>query len=531
MTTSRNKVVLWIGSEPDPSLKHEFTVRGHEFKHLQYEEFAPGDQNVIKSICQAKGVLFLHDEEKPSRTFDFISCFSNLPVSYSGVRPYVFVNDPNSIPAILGNLGVIAISTRQTIPFFDTSASPDYSTFAQTLASHDSGRSPKLDLNIDDENELLEETHKVLLKRSFSDCESIVVRKMSQGRSATVVTVYPTYQYPPLCGHPLPYIAKFDNCCKITKEISYYNDYVIRHIPFNLRPGIDISRCINDCNIGVIVANLADRTISLLEAIKRGAGPQALHSLFEEALENWFHNAKPEFTHPYLSLQPINFNSTDEKSTERNRFRMRKFQSEVFKQASKYDSVLEPFDLLERIQNIPCNSYLSGITHRDLHTKNVLVKGSDAIVIDYAKTNEGPVLLDMATLDVSIAFDAAPIQPKADIYKEEIQEKLNLEFEKECDAWETFVSDIFDKENVLGLPLQKNGHDPCARDWACIRQVRRLALSAQISDNEYAICVAIELLRCSTLTSKATRIRAYAYYLADRLAKSLGTPPQIKTTE
>ena len=53
MTTSRNKVVLWIGSEPDPSLKHEFTVRDHEFKHLQYDEFDPADPEIIKNISES----------------------------------------------------------------------------------------------------------------------------------------------------------------------------------------------------------------------------------------------------------------------------------------------------------------------------------------------------------------------------------------------------------------------------------------------------------------------------------------------
>lgn len=528
MMTSRNKI-LWIGGAPDSNLVREFTNRELTLDHVRPNALDGDLQRLKKSLCQARGIVFCHNQQKFLRTQKFLELVTNVPVSYSGVRTCILVKDLDDINKILPIFGGSGAQPQHGISF-EYIKSLEYPSFAQSFARHDPRSSPNPDLIIN-EDEPLKETHRVLLQRSFSDCKSIVIRKMSQGRSATVVTVYPIYLEPNLGGHSLPYIAKFDIKSKIANEINYYNDYVIHHVPFNLRPGVDNSRCFNDCEEGIIVANFVDRSISLLEAIKRGAGPQALHSLFEEALESWFHNAETKHTHPFLSLQPIGISSTNNQSAERNRFRARKFESEVFDQAKRYGSVLEPSELLECIRKIPCDSYLSGISHRDLHTKNVLVKGNDAIVIDYAKTDEGPVLLDMATLDVSIAFDAVPTKPKMDEYKVEVHEKYNSKFEEECNEWKTFVYEIFEKANVIGLPPQKNGHELRAREWACIRQVRRLALSSQKNDNEYAICIAVELMRCSTLKSKAPQIRAYAYYLADRLIRSLDTLPKIRAIQ
>ncbi|EKD96564.1 MAG: Aminoglycoside phosphotransferase [uncultured bacterium] len=515
MTTSRNKVVLWIGSEPDPSLKHEFTVRDHEFKHLQYDEFDPADPEIIKNICQAKGVLFLHDKEKPSRTFDFIGCISKLPVSYSGVLPYVFVNDPNSIPAILGNLGVIAISTRQTIPFFDTSASSDYSTFAQTLTSHDSGRSPKLGLNIHDDTTSLEEADRILLQRSFSDCSSIIIRGTPQGFSAKVITVFAEFEVQGPVRHSVPFIAKLDKKDDVEKEINNYKDYIDHFVPFYLRPGVDRSRCFFDQERGIIVANYVDHSTSLLDAITRGAGPAALHTLFDETLRRWFHNAVVREDSLYLTLQKGNPNT--------DRFVMNEFERNpnILIQAKKFDTVLNPAELLEAVKAIPCVRYLFGISHKDLHAKNVLVRGSDAVIIDFPRCEHGPILLDLATLDVSIAFDSTPILIKENIYEKEIYKKLEEEYEKKFKEWLSFVSDIFSIGKILGLPMYKNGHEPLAREWSCIRQIRRLALLDQEDKHEYAICVAIELLRRSMFGDENPRVAGCAYYLADRLIKSL----------
>lgn len=514
MTTPRNKI-LWIGAEPNPDLKNELDIRDHDFVHWQYEKFDPADPKIIESICQAKGVFFLHNEEKPSRTFAFINCISNLPVSYSGVLPYVFVKDINSIPAIIGNLGVKDILEQRPIRFIDMSVRPDYSIFARELVRHDVGMAPNLDLKIYGDATLLDEADRILLQRSFSDCISITVRVMSQGFSAKVITVFAEFAVPGPVRHSVPFIAKLDKNVDVEIEINNYKDYIDHFVPFYLRPGVDPSRCFYDQERGIIVANYVDRSTSLLDAITRGAGPAALHTLFDETLGRWFHNAVGKEDSLYLTLQKGN-PKTD-------RFNMNKFEKNpnILAQANIFDTVLNPTELLEAIKAIPCDNYLFGISHKDLHAKNVLVRGSDAVIIDFPRCEHGPILLDLATLDVSIAFDSTPILIKENIYGKEIYKKLKEEYEKKFKEWLSFVSDIFSIDKILGLPMHKNGHEPLAREWSCIRQIRRLALLDQKDKHEYAICVAIELLRRSMFGDENPRVAGCAYYLADRLIKSL----------
>lgn len=515
MTIPRNKI-LWLGTEPDLDIQEEFRVRDHYLEQWPYDKFDPTDPEIIASICEAKGVFFLHNEEKPSRTFAFINCISDLPVSYSGVVPVVFTKDKYSIPAILGNLGVKDILAQRSIRFIDMLARPDYSTFARELVRHDPGMAPNINLKFNGDTDSLDEVDKILLQRSFSDCCSITIRGTPQGFSAKVLTIFAEFEVPGPVRHSVPFIAKLDKSLDVEIEINNYKDYIDHFVPFYLRPGVDRSRCFYDQERGIIVANYVDRSTSLLDAITRGAGPAALHTLFDETLGRWFHNTMVKEDSLYLTLQKGN-PKTD-------RFIMNEFENNpnILAQAKIFDTVLNPTELLEAIKAIPCDSYLFGISHKDLHAKNVLVRGSDAVIIDFPRCEHGPILLDLATLDVSIAFDSTPIPIKENVYEKEMYKKLKEEYEKKFKEWLSFASDIFSIDNILGLPMHKNGHEPLAREWSCIRQIRRLALLDQKDKHkhEYAICVAIELLRRSMFGDENPRVAGCAYYLADRLIKS-----------
>ena len=153
----------------------------------------------------------------------------------------------------------------------------------------------------------------------------------------------------------------------------------------------------------------------------------------------------------------------------------------------------------------------------------MLVRGGDAVVIDFPRCDKGPILLDIATLDVSIFFDSAPTPPRSDDHSEKHQKELEKEFNRKSDEWKTVVCDAFSPATVLKLPSQKVGHEPFARHWASVRQLRRLALLDQKDNREYGICMSIELLRRAMFPDNNPTVAGYAYYLADRLTKSLGT--------
>jgi hypothetical protein len=496
--------VIWIGVEPNPNLQREFTDRDLVLQHWQHDKFDPDDRKVLISICQAKGVFILHNREKPSRTMDFLRCVTSVPVAYSGVLPYILVENLSDTRVITGNPSAKVILDRYPISYFDISQREHYPAFAQTLVRHNPVMVPNLDLAIRGDTSGLNEIDKVLLQRSFSDCGAILLQNMEQGKSAKVFRVYPEFLSDPATGYSLPFIVKLDKQHKVEREKNNYQILVKNSVPHNLRPWVDFSRCFCDParEYGIFVANFVDRAIPLLDAINRGAGPVALNSLFEDALGRWFHKTeKKEGEHPFQLLQAGN--------PSEDRFVESRFSEkpEVFTHAVSLGAVLKPTELLTAISKIPCDSYLHGKSHKDLHAKNVLVKGSDAIVIDFARSQHGPILLDLATLEVSIAFDSVP----ADRTTKTIEE------------WNNFVDEAFAAGMVQNLPRPKEGFEPFARHWACIRQIRRLVLSEQTNKYEYTICLAIELLRRSMFVDDGICIAGHAYYLADRLVRSLSS--------
>ena len=270
-----------------------------------------------------------------------------------------------------------------------------------------------------------------------------------------------------------------------------------------MRPNLDANRSIHSSEIsiksdgcGMLVSSYVDRAIPLLVAIEKGTGPNALHCLFEESLDRWLQNTKIENKSPFDSIEK--------------RFKQNKFNDnpQIFAEAKKIGNVLDPDVLLAKLKSIPCNKHRNGIIHGDLHANNILVKGYDAIIIDFSECRNGPVLVDLATLDVSIAFFSA----------------LRIKSEEEFKEWMNFVKEKYSFKNVSDLPIVRQGYEYYMRQWNCIRQIRRHALMERIDKMEYAICLANELLKNSVYvnnTNFGLRIAAHSYYLSSYLVQEI----------
>jgi hypothetical protein len=162
------------------------------------------------------------------------------------------------------------------------------------------------------------------------------------------------------------------------------------------------------------------------------------------------------------------------------------------------------------LKKISCKSYRYGKSHKDLHARNILVKGFDAIVIDFSKCDSGPILLDLATLDVSIAFFSA-------------SQSCNLSRAR-FEEWTKFVKGIYSFNRVNKVPEPKEGFEVFSRQWAGIRQIRRFALAEQTDTLEFAVCVAIELLRRSMFVENeavGVKVASYAYFLCWKLLREI----------
>lgn len=520
--------VIWIGDKPDTALALEFKLRDHELVHWTYEDFdTEPTERRLGAICEAKAVYYIHNPEKQSRTIKFVRLVTTLPVSYSGMLPHVVLMNVGETPAVRGIPEIKAALEKTDVPFIRLPAKSDFPETAQSIARQFPGRHPNLQLQIKGERNCLTDEKIVLLQRSFSDYQSISVVKMPSGFSATVIKVFAEKVFAERedqSKHAVPFVAKFDNHDNIKRELNNYKDYINHFVPFYLRPDIDLSRCFiaPTCapTCGIIVASFVDHSVTLLQAINLGLGSAALHSLFEETLGLWHHNSSPKEDILYLFLQKGN--SSDRVILER--FADNKTLNAAKNIALLMDPetlLMDPETLLGTIKKLPCARFLYGTSHKDLHAKNILVRGSDAVVIDFSRCDKGPILLDVATLDVSIFFDSAPTPPKCGDRSKEHQSALEEEFRNKLDEWQTVVCDVFSHETVLEVPPQKVRYEPFARHWASVRQLRRLALLDQRDKMEYGICVSIELFRRAMFPDNNPTVAGYAYYLADRLTKSL----------
>ena len=84
-------------------------------------------------------------------------------------------------------------------------------------------------------------------------------------------------------------------------------------------------------------------------------------------------------------------------------------------------------------------------------------------------------------------------------------------------------------EGSLDVEKAREALEPARREWIwnAVRQIRTIALANQTSLNEYLQVVVISLLRFARLprrgtdTSVAEERKAYAYFIADKLAKDV----------
>jgi len=507
---SRNKV-FWIGPQPEKALAQEFrcrditldveTLRGLPLNLKTLRNLPLSSITAARLISQELGAVFVHERAKFPRTISFLKQVMRAPVKDSGARICIVVSDTGEINNILRKLvrgSSFAGFHEEYNVSFQILNKDAFGDFAKYFKTPDPGRPPRLGLLIELDSPF-SPSETTLLQRSFSDCDSIVIRKLSeQGFSARVYVAYPQFSSDPEHARSLPFLVKFDEKKDVEKERNYYETYVNQYVPFNLRPNVDATRCFSSGSLGILVANYVDKAIPLLEAIEKGAGPIAIHCLFGESLDRWFRNSKCQPGSPVKALQ----NLFDKEKFEKN--------PDVIQEARKIGPVPGPTKLLQTLQTIQIKSHRSGKSHRDLHARNVLVKGSDAIVIDFSQCDSGPMLIDLATLEVTIAFYSAIRNKNAVL--------------ETFDSWIKFVRQLYDYERVTKLPEAREDFEPFPRQWSCIRQIRRFALMEQTDELEFAVCLAIALLRLSMFVDHpvvGVRVAANAYYLCSELINEI----------
>jgi hypothetical protein len=346
----------------------------------------------------------------------------------------------------------------------------------------------------------------ILLKRAFGDCSSVRLVKQPTG-SAKVFCAFASLLNSRVGPIPLPFFVKFDDSKNIDRELDNYRQCTALHVPFNQRPNLDPDRCLISHSTGVIVGNFVEQSESLLEVIDRGAGRDALHSLFEGALRGWrrqaFYDDARYVTEGNI-LRHLRRSCPSSYNPKR-KCRLGKRQQAVGSDTCGFE------ELEAMLEALPPTRYRYGMTHGDLHGNNVRVAGSDAILIDFASVDEGPLTVDPAALDVSLMMDTRLAQG---------------------DDWIRLADEIYGPTALRAPAIPPRPELPAADLLDALHYIRQTAFAVQFSAVEYPLVVALQLLRKSSYKGddeEQERRRIHAFRLADRITKSIANASSMPT--
>jgi hypothetical protein len=167
-----------------------------------------------------------------------------------------------------------------------------------------------------------------------------------------------------------------------------------------------------------------------------------------------------------------------------------------------------------------------GPVHGDLHAGNVMVRRSDAIIIDFGSIGDGPPTADPATLEVSLVF-TTDSKDRPDQF----------------DEWKQFVDSAYDTLPCIRPPIPGSERTPFTWLQQSVRELRHTLFGCDSSDDEIAVVLAAYLMRLARLPVEtfddpqlqesavlrlhdlAIRRRAYGIVIAEKLLRSIAAKP------
>lgn len=510
----RNKIG-WFGLPPDDAVMAVFRERDYVI-----EPFGDADVLSADQVDATAAVIFVQDPSRATSLLGplkahgnalldhgcliFITLVTELRMPGEGVRslamPVAQVigrqNWPIAGAAILNaderrKAGVTRVDDAPLPHIRLFRAGTPWHQVANAIAASDHDFAPSATLRIEPAGLALQADHDVLVRRAFADCSSVHLVPMDEaGKSgATVFRAYADLQTGHLGPWPQPYFVKLGKREKITREYQHYLRVVDPYVPFHLGPRLITERCYLGASEGVIVGDFVNRAESLRECAARDRGSHAIASLFHSTLHGWYRWAK-EVAVPMTE-----------------HFKVPRFQGmEVrLNEAEQLGARNRPDELQELFaQSRFCLPVLSGPIHGDLHASNILVRGHDAILIDFFAHREAmPVLFDVACLEASLLIDGFASD------------------DRDIAPWLTSVRPLYTGPLLLNACATAHPKEPSGWFYHCANQLRIVARDFQRSDGQYAAVLAIALLRKANkdpdLSGKDSRRRAAAYVIAEML--------------
>ena len=310
---------------------------------------------------------------------------------------------------------------------------------------------------------------------------------------ARVFAVYAEFPEGEAAPYPLPYFAKIHSCKHILKEYEAYDRFVSRYVPFSQRPNCEPKRCFLGLTDGILVGDFVDNSESLADVVQPNGARGIIHSLFDDALRGWRQQAY--YREERISLSDVRANI----------LKPERIKSVHVKAAKTFGATMSPYELTLLLDESAKHLYRRGPVHGDLNTQNIRVRNGEAVLIDFYKSNIGPLVADLASLEIAICFSM-----EADA-SWNLEDQKAYEDSSRFNEWRRHIDTLFKfVANKFGMvpPLQEQ---PCAHDWmwsAC-RQLRLMAHYIEPNEGAYGSLLGAYLLRMAMFPDDEKRIEPH----------------------
>lgn len=508
--------VAWFGDLPSPDVLELFVARGFGTCHC--------DETKLKDTSFVAGlsaVIFTQDPAHPARvanqirglaetlldfdcqvivrvaatvvlpgqegTTSFLSLVANVVQKLKLPNAGIAILDP----ALESGAAEVGDPPRPYVHIVGPAV--PWLAIANGVTSDTPGAPPKYEgLKIVSET-ALSPTHELLMRRAFADCSDVHLSPMAGGRSGVAVyRAYADLSNGTLGPWPLPYFIKVGQRSKIYKEYQNYKAVVDPYVPFHLGPHLIEERCHLGAKEGILVGDYVENSESLNTTAKNGRSAQAISCLFNTTLDGWYRFAIEKPT-PLTEL--LHFPDLSKLAIRGTR-------------AQQLGATTTPEQLKEVFGRCAtATPVLMGPGHGDLHASNILVRASDAIVIDFLAHKNIPLVYDVACLEASLLVDGF------------------AQDARKIPVWLSSVACLYDGAILDQKAGSTHPKDPSAWFFGCASQVRLYARQLERHKGQYAAALAIALLskaaKDGALAEPENSRRAVAYYFAEKLL--LGT--------
>jgi hypothetical protein len=383
---------------------------------------------------------------------------------------------------------------------FVCGASWTWDAIAQVIADNPAGDSPNLGLLPDamtakGKRVKLGKESILLVRRSFPDCDEVHLQQMQDGLSG--VRVFRAYVKlaAGLEGRwPASYFVKIGDRKKIATEYFKYQAHALKYIPFNLAPRLTLERCALGAREGIIVGDFVEQSEALRDAARFGRAVHALGTLFSRTLGAWRHAAEQDDRRSVWQALSDLLPSDKDIPTER---------KELIREMQGTPELAPIRRLLDQCDAKPI---LVGTIHGDLNASNILIRLSDAILIDFEQLKEGrPLLYDAASVEAGLLVDGFASDRRS------------------MDVWRESITPLYDSYEMFGWSKPCHPKDGSAWFFDCVRQIRLHAKQLELKRGQYATALAIALVKKSCnphiFRDRRDRLRAAGFVLAEKILK------------